>query len=194
MRPAFAVVLVVLAAGCRIEKVRSDSTNQGAEPGPGVQSCGISTESRVGEDGIGLLRIGASFDAIRAGCGIISERTNAAGAPISARVDLGRDTADVDFANGVIRRVTLHHQAYRTADSLGVGTHVATIMRKREAVGVTENNRLYAVTPAYCGLRFMLAEPAPEPPTAQSGRAALRRLSGETRTLELEIVGCSSHR
>lgn len=192
MRPISAAVLCVLVVACRIEKVRAgDSSRGGVEPGPGIAACGISPQSRVTEDGLGLLRIGASLDAIRAGCAVIAEESSRDSAPGWARVDIGGDTALIELFHGNIRRITLHHQAYRTWDSLGVGSHISTLMRLRDATGITERNRLYAVSPAYCGLRFMLSDPAPPPPAAQSGRAALRRLSGETRTRELEIVGCT---
>jgi hypothetical protein len=195
MRSALLASLALLLIGCRIEKVRSgDSSSPGAEPGPGIQACGISPESRVSEDGLGVLRIGTTLDAVRASCALIGEPSGPAGGPTIARIDLGRDTAEVEFANGKLRRITLYHQAYRTADSLGVGTHVSRLMNMRGAVGLTERNRLYAVAPAYCGLRFMLVEPAPRPPSAQSGTAALRRLSGETRARELDIVGCAVRR
>src|SRR5207302_10955319 len=99
-----------------------------------------------------------------------------------------------EFVSGMLSRITLHHQAYRTADSLGVGTRIARLLNLRAVSGVTERNRLYAVTPAYCGLKFMLEDPAPRPPAPQTGRSALRRLSGETKTLELEVVGCAKRR
>jgi hypothetical protein len=194
MRPLIIAVGLLAIAACRLEKVRSgDTTRGGVEPGPGIPACGISPESRVGEDGLGLLRIGVSLNAIRASCAVIAEESIDS---VNARasIDLDRDTALVELRNGSIRRITLTHQAYRTADSLGVGTHISTLMRLRDAVGVTEGNRLYAVSPAVCGLRFMMVEPAPRPPAAQSGRAALRRLAGETRTRELEIVGCARRR
>jgi len=187
--------LALTVAGCRIEKVRSaDSTRVSNEPGPGVVACGISPESRVSEDGLGLLRIGTSLDAVRASCGIISERPGANDAPMVARVDLGRDTATVEFVSGLLRRITLHHQTYRTADSLGVGTLISRLIDMKDVTAVTERDRLYAVPPTYCGLRFMLKAPAPARPAAQSGRAALRRLPGDTKTLELEIVGCIRRR
>jgi hypothetical protein len=184
---------LVLAA-CRIEKVRSDDTTRGGvEPGPGIAACGISPESRVSEDGLGLLRVGVSIEAIRASCAVLSEQAGDSGRAI-ARIDLGRDTARVDLRNGTIRRITLFHQAYRTADSLGVGTHIATLMRLRETTGMTDRNRLYAVSPALCGLRFMMMDPAPKAATSRNGRRALQRLPGETRTRELEIVGCVRRR
>ena len=194
MRSLILTACLLPLAACRLEKVKSgDTTRGGAEPGPGIPACGISAESRVGEDGLGLLRIGVSLEAIRGSCSIIAEETidSTTG---RASVDLGRDTAVVELRRGNIRRITLFHQAYRTVDSLGVGTHIPTLMRLRDAVGITERNRLYAVSPAACGLRFMLMDPAPRAPAAQSGRAALRRLSGETRTRELEIVGCTRRR
>src|SRR3954470_3561541 len=130
-------LLLCLLAGCRIEKVKSaDSTSSAVDPGPGVSACGISPESRIGEDGLGLLRIGVSLESIRAGCAILSESPSSAKTPGSARIDLGRDTAALELASGNIRKITLHHQAYRTAASLGVGTHIATLMRLRDAVGV----------------------------------------------------------
>jgi hypothetical protein len=185
----------IAATGCRIEKVKSpDTATAGNEPGPGINACGITPGSRVSEDGIGLLRIGTSLDAVRASCAILSEQPGVNDAPSLVRIDLGPDTAATEFVAGVLRRITLHHSAYRTADSLGVGTSIARIMALRSPVGMTDRNRLYAVSPAYCGLRFMLEEPAPPRPSAQSGIAALRRLPGETRVRELEIVGCVRRR
>ena len=195
MRSPLILALALLLGACRIEKLKSGDTTRGdVEPGPGILACGIAPESRVSEDGLGLLRIGVSLDAIRGSCVILSEQSGSETAPASARIDLGRDTAVVELAQGRIQRITLHHQAYRTSDSLGVGTHISTLTRLPDAVGVTDRNRLYAVSPAYCGLRFMLSDPAPGPRSAQGGRAALRRLPGETRTRELEIVGCSRRR
>jgi hypothetical protein len=190
-----AAIIALALVACRIEKVRPpDTTAVGSEPEPGIPSCGITTGSRVVEDGIGMLRIGASIDAVRANCAWIGERPGATAASTSATVDLGRDTAAVDFVGGILRRITLHHQAYRTGDSLGVGTHISRLMALRSATGLTERNKLYAVSPAYCGLRWLVADPAPKPPSAQSGRAALRRLPGETRALALEIIGCVRRR
>jgi hypothetical protein len=193
MRVPSLVVLALVLAACRIEKVRQgDTTRLGVDPGPGIPPCGISPESRVSEDGLGLIRIGMTLDAIRGGCAIIDERsTDSTG---EARIDLGRDTAIVALNKGAIRRIILTHQAYRTSDSLGVGTHISTLLRLREATAITDRERLYAVSPAYCGLRFMLLDPAPKSPASRTGRAALRRLSGETRTRELEIVGCGRRR
>jgi hypothetical protein len=193
MRLAPLFMLCLLLPACRIEKVRAgDTTRLGVDPGPGIPPCGITAESRVSEDGLGLLRIGMALDAIRGGCAVISERvTDSTG---EARIDLGRDTAVVALSRGAIRRITLTHQAYRTSDSLGVGTHVATLLRLRDATAITDRERLYAVSPAYCGLRFMLVDPAPKSAASRTGRMALRRLAGETRTRELEIIGCSRRR
>jgi hypothetical protein len=193
MRPTPAFALLALLAACRIEKVRSsDTTRLGVDPGLTVPACGISTESRVSEDGLGLLRIGMSLDAIRDGCAVLSERvTDSTG---EARVDLGRDTAIITLSKNAIKRITLRHQAYRTADSLGVGTHISTLLRLAGATAITERGKLYAYSPAYCGLRFMLLDPAPKPAADRVGRLALRRLTGETRTRELDIVGCARRR
>lgn len=192
MRSPQLIALCLLLAACRIEKVKSgDTARGGVEPGPGIPACGIVPQSRVSEDGLGLIRIGVSLDAIRGSCAVLAEHSGSDTTPATAQIDLGRDTALVELNQGSIRRITLFHQAYRTSDSLGVGTHIGRLTRLRETVGLTERNRLYAISPDYCGLQFMLMEPAPAPPTAQAGRVALRRLSGETRTRELEIVGCT---
>jgi len=196
MKGVFAIGCFTLLAACRIEKVRTaDSASAAAaEPGAGLNGCGITADSRVRDDGIGLLRMGMSLDAVRANCTVLSERPGANDAPMVAMVDLGRDTAAVEFVSGSLQRITLHHQAYRTADSLGVGTHISRILALRGATGITERGKLYAVSPAYCGLRFMMMNPAPSAPSAQSGRAALRRLEGENRVRELEIASCPRRR
>lgn len=192
---ASCAAIVLSLAACRIEKIRSsDTATAGNEPGPGIPACGISLGSHISEDGLGVLRIGTSLDAVRSSCSVIAERSGANDAAMVARIDLGGDTATVEFVSGIVRRITLHHSTYRTADSLGVGTGVSRLLNMRQVSGLTERNRLYAVSPAYCGLRFMLVDPAPAKPSVQSGRAALRRLSGETRARELEIVGCLKRR
>jgi len=190
MRIALLFAFAIPLTACRIEKVRAgDTTRMGVDPGPGIPPCGISPESRVSEDGLGLLRIGTALESVRGGCAVINERTtDSIGI---ATIDLGRDTALVDLNKGIIRRITLSHQAYRTSDSLGVGTHISTLLRLREATAITDHERLYAISPAYCGLRFLLLDPAPKSEASRTGRGALRRLSGETRTQQLEIVGCA---
>src|SRR3954467_4944129 len=97
--PRFIAAFVLLAA-CRIEKVRSsDTTRMGVDPGPGIPPCGISPESRVSEDGLGLLRIGVTLESIRGACSVVTERvTDSVG---SAGIDLGRDTAIVELNKGV---------------------------------------------------------------------------------------------
>jgi hypothetical protein len=194
MRSTILIGACLLLAACRIEKVRSgDTTHGGVEPGPGIASCGISPESRVSEDGLGLLRVGVSMDVIRAGCSIVAEQIADSGSG-TASIDLGRDTARVEITKGSIRHITLTHQAYRTSDSLGVGTHISTLLKMREVTALIDHDKLYAVSPAYCGLRFMLMEPAPTSTVSRVGVRALRRLAGETRTRELEIVGCNRRR
>src|SRR4051812_27202288 len=163
-------VASTFVAACRIEKLRGpDTATLGNEPGPGINACGITPASRVSEDGIGVLRIGTTLDAVRASCAVLSEKAAVADTPMTVRIDLGLDTAATEFVGGILRRITLHHHAYRTSDSLGVGTSIVRLMNLRSAVGVTDRNRLYAVSPAYCGLRFLVAQPAPRPPSAQNG-------------------------
>src|SRR3954470_20241870 len=100
MRKYFAAVACISLAACRIEKAKStDSSSAGAEPGPGVSACGIAPESHVSEDGLGLLRVGVSLDAIRAGCSVLSE-SGPTDHPVSARVDIGRDTAVLELERG----------------------------------------------------------------------------------------------
>src|SRR4051812_45940914 len=171
MKAATAIVgCFTFFAACRIEKVRTADSGSAAaaEPGAGLSGCGITSESRVRDDGIGLLRMGMSLDAVRANCTILSERPGANDGPMVAMVDLGRDTAAVEFISGALQRITLHHQAYRTADSLGVGTHISRILALRGSTAITERGKLYGVSPVYCGLRFMLMNPAPTPPSPQS--------------------------
>src|SRR5436189_2925244 len=97
------VLLFALGASltaCRIEKVRAgDTTRMGVDPGPGIPPCGISPESRVSEDGFGLLRIGTSLESVRGGCAVISEKANDSTG--FATIDLGRDTALVDLSKGI---------------------------------------------------------------------------------------------
>src|ERR1043166_6774374 len=89
MKAIFAAIgCCTLLAACRIEKVRTaDSASaSAAEPGAGLNACGITSESRVRDDGIGVLRMGMSLDAVRANCTVLSEKPGANDAPMVAMV------------------------------------------------------------------------------------------------------------
>jgi hypothetical protein len=198
MRP-FCAIAVALAMGstvaCRIERVRPIDTPTAVVLAAvaqtlGARACGLSEATIVTEVGVGALQIGELADSVRVRCRVIEERvTEGQG---SMRVDLIRDTAVVAVAEGRVSQVDLHHSPFQTADSLGVGRHLTRLMRLPEVAGITVGGRLYAVSPAHCGLRFLIVDPAPAPPAAQTGRGALNRLPGETTIERVEIVGCSS--
>jgi hypothetical protein len=188
---ASAIAAVVVLAGCTIEhRPRVDSAGvRDAATSP--TNCGVATDTVVTGTGIGDLRIGRPWSEVGERCLVVDSPENAElTGNGTLTVDLFRDTATVQLANGRISYIELRHSDFRTSDSLGVRTALVDLLRVPDIRGETIGGRLYARSDSLCGLRFEVVSPAPSPPAAQSGLGALTRLPGETRVRRLAIVGC----
>lgn len=188
--------LLAFAGGCRVEKIRfADSAAGEVARTPASRACGITNNTVLTGDGIGALRIGQSVAAIAATCQILSDSTLATGSEAVTRrmrVDLLRDTVDVDVEADTIRGIQVADSAFHTMDHFSVDTRVAKILTLADVEGRTSGGSLWVVSPSHCGLSFRLEGPAPTPPAAQSGKAALRRLAGEERVDRISILGCGT--
>jgi hypothetical protein len=206
---AFAALLLALSA-CHdapppAGRSAADSTlpqpGAGAEsasgrPAPAVaaRSCGVSAGTVLAESGIGELRIGRPVAEVAAGCGVLSDTTEIRAEGLPARivtVDLGRDTVEAEAVDDRIWRIALEHPAFRTADSLGVGTPLSRLLRFDGARGMAGEDGLYLRVPAHCGLSFRLSDSARGAALADPSPEMLRRLPAETHVERVLVVGCA---
>jgi hypothetical protein len=208
---ALAALLLALSA-CHdapppVERSAADSTaparGDTARPAPGrgtpapplaARSCGVSAGTVVTESGIGDLRIGRPVAEVAARCEVLGDTTEIRAEGLPARivtVDLGRDTVEAEAVDDRVWRIALEHPAFRTADSLGVGTPLSRLLRLDGARGMAGEDGLYLRVPAHCGLSFRLSDSARGAALADPSPEMLRRLPAETHVERVLVVGCA---
>lgn len=130
-------------AGCRNER----------------KGCGAPLPPLLEGDGVGALRIGASVEEIERSCLVLADTTLALGNEgmperrLTAVVGSVATTATVSA--GRIWRIEVATPRFRTADSLGVGSHMRDLRSTTARVSAGENGA-YVMRSDHCGLSFQL--------------------------------------
>lgn len=105
-------------------------------------------------------------------------------------VALARDTVEAEIVNGRVWRLAVHSPRLRTADSLGVGTTLASLLQLRNPRGMTGEGRFYVASPQYCGMSFRLANAGPGAQRGDLDSAGLARLPKSAVVSEVLVFGC----
>jgi hypothetical protein len=145
--------------------------------------------------GIGALRIGAPVDSVRAHCTIVRDTVAPGIEGMPARtlnVVIAGDTVLAEIDSERVWRVQLLRPAFRTADSLGVGTPLSRLLRLPDARAFTGEGGLFVMSPARCGLSFELSENGGANYGGEWDAARLRRLPAGTVVKRVLIVGCTA--
>jgi hypothetical protein len=138
-------------------------------------------------DGIGALRVGTPVDDVARRCRVVRDTTVAGAEGHAEReilVGLGRDTVRAVVTDGRVWRLHVRSPAFRTADSVGVGTQASTL-RGAGARVLTGEGSVYVTLPSHCGLSFRLEGVAP-------GRVrSPAQIPESTRIGEVLAIGCA---
>lgn len=105
-------------------------------------------------------------------------------------VDLARDTVEAEIVDDAVWRLAVRDPAFRTSDSLGVGTPLSRLMEFDGARPLSGEGRLFVQVPDHCGLSFELSEPASSLPPGNRDEDALASLPQDTRVVEVLAFGC----
>lgn len=176
------------------DSTASQRSDASAPPVAAARSCGVSAGTVVTESGIGDLRIGRPVPEVAARCNVLGDTTEIRAEGLPARivtVDLGRDTVEAEAVDDRVWRIALEHPAFRTADSLGVGTPLARLLRFDGARGMAGEDGLYLRVPAHCGLSFRLSDSGRGAALADPSPEMLRRLPADTHVDRVLLVGCA---
>jgi hypothetical protein len=160
-----------------------------------ARSCGVSESTVLTETGIGDLQVGRPVAEVAARCAVLRDTTEIRAEGLPARivtVDLGRDTVEAEAVDARVWRIALERPAFRTADSLGVGTPLARLLRLDGVRGMAGEDGLYVRVPAHCGLSFRLSRSGNGAALADPSLATLRRLPADTRVERVLVVGCAN--
>lgn len=161
---------------------------QGATTSATGSTCGVDARTALTGDGIGRLRVGAPVEDVARTCRILRDTTmlGTEGQPErTILVDLGRDSVAAVVSAGRVWRVHVQGPAFRTADSLGIGTPVGAFRHRGPEILIGEGN-VFLRLPSHCGLSFRLRDVAP-------GRASsLQQLPDSAVVDEVLAIGCDS--
>lgn len=203
-----ALIACIAMVGCSAEGAREAPAEQavreavqGAEqqptaqpaPAPGdpgiARSCGRPV---VDGDGVGAIRIGMPADSVKAHCAVVRDTMELRSEGQLERilvVAFGGDTANVEVSSELVWRIEITEPGLRTADWLGVGTPLATLLAVKGGVqGLTGEGNLFLITEAHCGLSFELSEP--RSPAGSWSAERLRTLPPNTVVKRVLVIGC----
>lgn len=206
-----ALVLCALVAACSSERAAEAPAEQavreamqGAEQ-PATAATSSASESSetprvvaacgrpvVDGDGVGAVRIGMEVDTVKAHCPIVRDTVELRSEGQPERilvVAFGRDTAIVEIDSAKVWRIEIISPGLRTADWLGVGTPLSTLLSLAGGVhGLTGEGNLFLVSQARCGLSFELSEP--HAPSGNWPAERLRTLPKSTVVKRVLVIGC----
>jgi hypothetical protein len=204
-RAAFCAGFLLIAAACQpaaeqreIDRSVADATPAApAAPAPAAaasRSCGVSAATLLTDAGIGDLRIGLPVSRLAEECAVLSDTTRpgAEGMPAHiVTVDLGRDTVEVEVSDQRVWRIALEDGAFRTADSLGVGTPLTDLLHFAGVHGMPGEDGFYVQIPEHCGLSFRLSNASSGFTAPNWNAERLRTLPSSARVERVLVVGCA---
>jgi hypothetical protein len=188
------VVAACLLTACRqgdsgsSDTLRSGDTASTARSAtsPTTTTCGVDERTVLTGDGIGDLRVGAPVEGVMRSCRVVRDTVvqGAEGMPERRLVvDLARDSVTVVVDSNHVWRVHVRSPAYRTADSLGVGTPAMALRRPGAKVLAGEGAH-FVTLPSHCGLSFRLRD-------VEFGRVRIPAEIPDGATVgEVLVVGC----
>jgi hypothetical protein len=156
-----AALLVLEACGGEPPPVPQPGTESPAAAASPALDCGVTATTRVTENAIGALAIGEPVSEIVGACEVMRDTVEIRQEGQPARiltVNLLRDTVEAEVSEDRIWRIALDGPAFQTADSLGVGTPLARLLRHESVHGMPGEDGFYVRIPAHCGLSFRVEE------------------------------------
>jgi hypothetical protein len=161
---------------------------QGAPTSATGSTCGVDERTTLTGDGIGNLRVGAGVEDVARACRILRDTTGLGTEGQQERtilVDLGRDSVSAVVSADRVWRVHVRGPAFRTSDSLGIGTPVGAFRLRGPQILMGEGN-VFLRLPIHCGLSFRLRDVAP-------GQASsLEQLPDSAVVDEVLAIGCAA--
>lgn len=159
------------------------------EPVRASGSCGRPV---IDGDGVGAVRLGMAADSLKVHCSVVRDTVELRSEGQQERilvVAFGSDTANVEINKGKVWRIEVTEPGLRTADWLGVGTPLTTLLALEGGVqGLTGEGNLFLISEARCGLSFELSEP--RSPAGDWPEARLRTLPKSTVVKRVLVIGC----
>lgn len=186
-----AVVVLILWWGLRLRNGDARTVAASTAPPPLPElSCG---EKTIADQGIGKLRIGVSVDSLAKRCPVLTDTVQPGPEGTTERrvtVAFAPDRVDAEIVDGRVWRIDVESPAFRTADSLGVGSSVADVLRRDDPEGGAGEGAFYLISRAHCGLSYQLSGGIPASVNRRWDKAALSTLPGSMEVNKVLVSAC----
>lgn len=159
---------------------------------PVAVSPGCSDKTLRGE-GIGKLEIGADIDSVNAYCRVVTDTLRPGSEGMMERsitVAFPPTSVDATVVDGIVWRLAVESPDFRTPDGLGVGSKLPELLRLDRPKGMVGEGILVVVSPAHCGLSFVLTGGIPPLNLQNLDKNELSKLPRSTRVEKVFVVGC----
>ena len=111
-------------------------------------------------DGIGPIRIGANVDSVKKICTVRRDTTQLGGEGMMERrvtISIPPGELDAEIVDGRVWRLDIKSPAFRTVDSLGVGSTLADLLRHQAPKPAAGEGIVVVMLGDHCGMSFVLA-------------------------------------
>jgi hypothetical protein len=132
-------------------------TATSAAPARSASSCNATT---ITADGVGPIRIGVTVDSLKKLCDVVRDTTQLGGEGMMERrltISVTPATLDAEIVNGRVWRLDISSPAFRTVDSLGVGSPLAALLRRQEPKPAAGEGIVVVMLRDHCGMSFVLS-------------------------------------
>jgi hypothetical protein len=148
----------------------------------------------ITRDGIGRLKIGMPADSVKAACHVVSDTVRPGPEGMSQRVlvvAFGHDLLDAEIVNDSVWRLDVRSPAFKTPDSVGVGSPVGKLLAHwMAAEGVSGEGNFAVVSRIDCGLSFILDGKIPELRGRKWTEEELAKLPSDTHVKRILVYKC----
>lgn len=159
-----AVVVFGLWARKHYEATPSDTVRSDTSPSSVSSPVKVGAASGVAcgnpvllDQSIGNLRIGASVDSVKKQCRVLRDTTQLGAEGMLQRtiiVAFPAGLVEAEITNERVGRIRVESPAFRTPDSLGVGSSISEILRLDDPTGGFGEGDFYVISRKHCGLSY----------------------------------------
>ena len=161
-----------------------------------AQDRGVRRTTVIADSGIGALTLGLSTAQVKERCHVVLDTSRDNWDHVERMrvllVTLGRDTVLAWVSSDSVLQIDVTSRSLRTRDSLGVGTRLATLLKRPNPTGATGKASTWVSLPGHCGLLFVLSGGGSGEDGAEYSAQELRTWSRSIRVTAIQIVGCQA--
>jgi hypothetical protein len=161
---------------------------------PSGLSCG---EKVIRDQSIGKLRIGMSIDSLEKQCRVVIDTVQPGPEGTTERrvtVAFPPDVLEAEIVDGRVWRIDIGSPAFRTADSLRVGSSVRDVLRRDKVDGAAGEAAFFLISRKHCGLSYRLSGGIPAGAIRRWDSTALSTLPESREVNQVLVSGCPPFR